>query len=437
MKRRTERGLFALYADDARRADAVVFGRRTDSTRRGFLKHAGLSTMAALVGGVIPFARWMPAGLVPAVFAESDTPFAIPGKDGLTLLNDKPLNAETPPHLLRDLITPTARHFIRNNGNPPERVDVDAWRLKITGAVERPLDLSIATLRRDYEVHELALQLECGGNGRAGFNPPASGNQWSLGAIGNSRWTGVRLADVLEQAGVKPSAVYTGHIGADTHLSGVTGKQPLSRGMPIAKAMDPHNLIAFEQNGAAIHPQNGAPLRLVVPGWPGSCSQKWLTEIHLSEHKWTGAKMAAPAYSVPEYPAVPGTVVDKKAYRTIESMPVKSMITTPANAHRHADHQQPFVIAGHAWAGDQSVSRMEVSIDFGASWLPAIVDEPINAFSWQAWRAAVNFPTHGYYEVWARATDTLGHQQPFSVQWNPKGYLNNAMHRIAVLVGKA
>lgn len=435
MSKSTTRGLFALYSADAERADALVFGRRTDCSRRGFFKRAGLASMTSLLGAAMPFARWFPAGLIPAAFAESEQSFEIAGKHGLTLLNDKPLSAETPPHLLSDLVTPTARHFIRNNGIPPTKTDASAWRLRVTGEVERELTLSINDLQREFDVHDMALQLECGGNGRASFNPPASGNQWSLGAIANSRWRGVRLADVLAQAGVKPSAVYTGHIGADTHLSGQPGKQPLSRGVPINKAMDPNNLIAFEQNGAAIHPQNGAPLRLVVPGWPGSCSQKWLTEIHVSDAKWAGAKMAAPSYAIPVNAPVPGAAVAKNAFATIESMPVKSMITTPANAKRHVDLTSALLVAGHAWAGDLAIAQVELSVDFGASWFNADVDAPINAYSWQAWRAPVRFPAAGYYEVWARATDTLGNMQPFAVQWNPKGYLNNAMHRIAVFVG--
>ena len=393
--------------------------------------------MAAAVGGWIPFHRQLPAGLVPAAFAETVEAFEIPGKSGLILLNDRPINAETPPYLLDDLVTPTERHFVRNNGLPPDNVDAARWRLTIDGAVERPLSFSIAELRREFEVVELALQIECGGNGRASFNPPASGNQWTLGAIGNSRWTGVRLRDVLQRAGLRADAVYTGHFGADAHLTGVAGKLPISRGMPMAKAMDPHTLIAFEQNGGALHPQNGAPLRLVVPGWPGSLSHKWLTRIEIATAKWTGPKMAPPSYSVPSYNARPGQTVAKADFRTIEAMPVKSMITAPINGHRHVRIDAPLAVRGHAWAGDGAVQAVEVSIDFGASWQPAALDAPLNPFSWQAWRAAVRFPVKGYFEVWARATDVAGRRQPLAVAWNPKGYLNNAMHRIAVRVGAA
>lgn len=434
MSQRRERGLAELYVEDPDRADFEVFGRRTDGSRRGFLRNAGWLGLTAAVGGAMPFGRLFPGGLIPAALAEGLTSLPIEGKDGLLVLNDRPLNAETPPHLLSDLVTPTTRHFIRNNGVPPASMDASSWRLRIRGRVEKEMTFSIADLKREFDVHELALQLECGGNGRASFNPPASGNQWTLGAIGNSKWKGVRLADVLERAGVAPDAIHTGHLGADTHLSGEPGKQSLSRGMPIAKAMDPANLIAFEQNGAPLHPHNGAPLRLVVPGWPGSCSQKWLTEIRLVDHVWDGAKMAAPSYSVPRYRARPGEVVAKDQFRTIQSMPVKSIITTPANGQRHPSATQPLTVSGQAWAGDSAVQAMEVSIDFGASWHKATLDAPINRYAWQAWRAAIRFPVRGYYEVWARATDTTGAQQPFAIDWNPKGYLNNAMHRIAVLV---
>ena len=269
--------LFDLYVKDPEEADRIVFGRIPNSDRRGFLKGAGLATMAAMLGGFIPFHRNMPSGFIPAALAEE--PFSIEGKDGLTVLNDRPVNAECPAHLLDDEITPSARHFIRNNGVPPESVDTAAWALTIDGEVETPLTMSIEELKKKFEVVKLQLQLECGGNGRSFFDPKAKGNQWSIGAVACAEWTGVRLADVLKAAGLKESAVYTAHFGADTHLSGDPEKLPISRGVPIEKALDPNNLIAFEQNGALIHPMNGAPLRLVIPGWPGSCSHKWLKNL--------------------------------------------------------------------------------------------------------------------------------------------------------------
>lgn len=429
-----ERGICELYAQDPQRADAMLWGRVPHADRRGFLRGAGLAAMGAVIGTSIPFSRSMPSGLIPAALAETTAGFTIEGKDGLTVLNDRPVNAETPAHLLDDDITPTARHFVRNNGLPPEATDAAGWTLTVDGEVGTPLSLTIDALRDRFEEVTLALQLECGGNGRAGFNPPASGNQWTVGAIGNAEWTGVRMKDVLEAAGLKSTAVYTGHIGADMHLSGDPAKQALSRGLPLEKALEPHTLIAYRMNGADLHPMNGAPLRIVAPGWPGSTSQKWLTRIWVRDQVHDGAKMEAPSYSVPKYPVQPGADVPIEDFRIIQSMPVKSLITSPRSGETLGAGERTLRVRGHAWSGDQSVSRVDVSHDFGASWVQAELRDPPNRYSWQTWTADLTFPTQGYYEIWARATNDQGEMQPFSISWNPKGYLNNAMHRIAVLV---
>ena len=433
-KSKKERGICELYAEDPERADYIVFGRVADKGRRGFLKGAGLATMGAALGAAIPFHRNMPAGLIPAAYAESLADFQIPGKDGLVVLNDRPVNAETPASLLNDDITPTDRLFIRNNGLPPENMDPTTWSLTIDGDVERPMTLSIGDLVRDFEVVSYALQLECGGNGRSAFNPPARGNQWTLGAVGNCMWTGVRLVDVLNAAGVKPTAVYTAHYGADTHLSGDPDKLPISRGVPIEKAMSPYNLIAFEQNGGPIHPMNGAPLRLVIPGWPGSCSQKWLTRVQLRDVEHDGPKMTGSSYRVPRYNVAPGTDVPKEDFEIIHAMPVKSLITLPESGITLPAGTSVAAVRGHAWAGDNFISRVDVSHDFGTTWMEANLMVPPNPYSWQTWEAEVPLPGAGYYEIWARATDSEGNQQPFAINWNPKGYLNNTMHRVAVTV---
>lgn len=410
-------------------ADKALFGRVAHSDRRGFLKNMGLAAMGTLVGAAIPFHRNMPSGLIPAALAQASV---LDGKSGLTLLNDRPLNAETPAHLLDDDTTPNGLHFVRNNGLPPADMSAAGWELTIDGLVDRPLSLTIDDLRRDFEVVTSRLVIECGGNGRAMFDPPARGNQWTFGAVGCSEWTGVRLRDVLRAAGVKDNVIYTAHEGADVHLSGKADKMPISRGLPIQKALDDANLIAFGQNGGDIHPMNGAPLRLVVPGWPGSCSQKWLTRIWLRDQVHDGAKMTGTSYRVPRYPVAPGTRVPSKDFEIIEAMPVKSLITSPQTGV--TDGPRDFEVRGHAWAGDTTVSAVNISFDFGATWQRASLDAPTNKGAWQRWRAAVNLPDAGYYEVWARATDAEGRAQPFAIDWNPKGYLNNSFHRIAVTV---
>lgn len=390
-------------------------------SRRRFLGSAGLLSAAAILGVSVPLQMTSTRALAQAG--------AIDGKDGLRMLNDRPVNAETPAHLLDDPITPTSRHFIRNNGLEPVEVDADTWTLTVDGFVDNPLELSIADMRDRFDVVTMALLIECGGNGRAYFDPPASGNQWTVGAVACSEWTGVRLRDVLEAAGVQSNVIYTAHYGADDHLSGDPDRLPISRGLPIDKAMTDNVLIAFEQNGASLHLMNGAPLRLVVPGWPGSCSQKWLTRIELRDQVHDGPKMGGQSYRVPAYPVAPGQEVPEEDFVIIERMPVKSLITHPADGAEIGGETE---VRGHAWSGDRWIRQVDISTDFGTTWHTADLDPPANDGAWQNFRLDVSLPEAGYYEIWARATDDAGEMQPFAIDWNPKGYLNNTMHKVAV-----
>ncbi len=192
--------------------------------------------------------------------------------------------------------------------------------------------------------------------------------------------------------------------------------------------------MAFEQNGGPIHPMNGAPLRLVIPGWPGSCSQKWLKRVQLRDVVHDGPKMTGTSYRVPEYKVAAGSDVPKKDFKIINAMPVKSLITSPQTGGTLASGSTSVSVRGHAWAGDRFISRVDLSPDFGVTWVQADLMAPPNPHSWQTWQAEVALPGRGYYEIWARATDSEGEQQPVAINWNPKGYLNTSMHRIAVTV---
>ena len=402
-------------------------------SRRALIKGIGASGFALSLGAPLPFARLLPSGVVPIALAQTRDNLERE-KPGLRILGDRPVNIEALPHLLDDDATPAERFFVRNNGLPPlpDGVSEQSWRITVDGEVQRSLDLSIAQLKSRFEVVSLRLQLECGGNGRKFFQPGASGNQWGFGAIGCADWTGVRLKDVLMAAGLKDSAVYTAHYGADRHLSGAPEKEPLSRGVPISKALDDHNLIAWAMNGNPLPQMNGFPLRLVVPGWPGSCSQKWLTKIRVRDQVHDGAKMTGASYRVPAYPVAPGTSVPDEDMVIIESMPVKSLVTFPQTGAK-VKAGEVFEVRGHAWAGDNTVAGMDVSVDFGATWSAAALSPPLNRYAWQRWRANITLPEAGYFEVWARARDDEGRMQPpVTPGWNPKGYLNNMQHRIAV-----
>jgi DMSO/TMAO reductase YedYZ molybdopterin-dependent catalytic subunit len=436
---KNEKGLHQLYAEYGEEAPEKIWGPDDSSsslTRRGFLGRKALAAFGALLGGRIVFGDRFPSALIPAALAQSNQPFTIEGKDGLTLLNDRPVNAETPAHLLDDKVTPGNRLFIRNNGHPPPRDSIDPakWTLEIGGpGVDRPTTFTLPELKKAFENITLQLTIECGGNGRSEFSPPASGNQWTVGAVGSPRWTGVRLADVLKACGLNDKAVYTAYYGKDTHLSGDPTKDPISRGVPIAKALEPESLIAWAMNGEDLPWMNGHPLRLVTGGYPASTSGKWLHRLLVRDQVHDGAKMTGSSYRVPKYPVAPGSEVPDEDMVIIEAMPVKSLVTFPESGTT-VPADQPFSCRGHAWAGDVKVREVHTSLDFGATWQKATLEAPVNRFAWQHWRQDhLKVPSKGYYEVWARATDENGRSQPMILPgWNPKGYLNNACHRIAI-----
>jgi DMSO/TMAO reductase YedYZ molybdopterin-dependent catalytic subunit len=437
MAKQSKRGLHELYKADPVKADELLWGRTGDpKTRRGFIRKSALAAMSLALGGKMVFARHFPVGLIPAGLADSQEAFSLPGKHpGLVVLNDRPVNAETPPDLLDDALTPNDRFFVRNNGLPPEQINPENWLLTISGeSAQQEKSYTLADLKSRFEQVTYHLTLECGGNGRKEFNPPATGNQWSTGAVGCAAWTGVRLRDVLQDVGVKSNAVYIGYYGKDTHLSGDPDKVVISRGVPIGKAMEDESLIAWAMNGKDIPLLNGYPLRLVFGGYPASCSGKWLSKIVIRDQVHDGPKMTGQSYRVPDKPVPPGAKVEDSAMRIIEEMPVKSLITFPKTGATIRQGQK-LPIRGHAWASVIGVSKVDYSIDFGATWKSCDLNTAANRFAWQDFKASVTFPQDGYYEVWVRATDGAGIAQPMIVPgWNPRGYLNNACHRIAIKV---
>jgi DMSO/TMAO reductase YedYZ molybdopterin-dependent catalytic subunit len=405
---------------------------RRQFLKAGALTFAGLALPAGWLFGK-PGAR-PAAGQVPAAARPAG---GFPGKHpDLVVLSDKPWNIETPAHLLDDAITPADKLFVRNNGLMPEAPDAAQWTLTIDGeSVARPLTFTIRELQQKFKTHTYQLVHECAGNGRAEFSPPGNGNQWTTGGVGCCEWTGVRLRDVLQAAGLKPDAVYIGYYGRDKHLSG-KAEVPISRGVPLRKALEDEALIAWAMNGQDIPLAHGYPLRLIFGGWPASTSGKWLTRIAVRNIVHDGPKMNGADYRLPIHPIAPGTrtQLDNAHMRIIEAMPVKSLITYPKTGAQLAPGQ-PLALRGHAWAGDRKVKAVDVSFDFGATWQKCALTKPRNRNCWQHWQTAVKLPGPGYYEIFVRATDDAGVMQPMLVPaWNPGGYLNNACHRIAVAV---
>ena len=403
--------------------------------RRNFVKKTGLGSLAGILGLDIVYGAKIPENYTLLGLQDPD-PFQMFDKDKeMVVLNSKPWNMEAVAHLLDDRITPNKYMFIRNNGLVPENIDAKEWTITFDGeSVKEKKTFTLEELKTKFPHHTYQLTLECGGNGRSEFDPPAKGNQWTIGAVGCATWTGVRLKDVLKDVGIKDDAVYIGYHAADQHLSRDPNKEPISRGVPISKAMMDETLLAFKMNGEDIPLVHGYPLRLVCGGWPASTSGKWVNRISVRNIVHDGEKMTGTSYKVPCNPVAPGQEVKDEDMCIIESMPVKSLITYPKSGAMIPKGKK-LNIRGHAWAGELEISKVSYSIDFGATWSECLLEKPANRLAWQHFKASIGFPKSGYYEVWARATDANGVSQPMLLPgWNPKGYLNNACHRIAVKV---
>jgi DMSO/TMAO reductase YedYZ molybdopterin-dependent catalytic subunit len=271
--------------------------------------------------------------------------------------------------------------------------------------------------------------LECAGNGRSQFSPTTDGLPWRLGAVGCARWTGVRLKDVLEHAGVRPSAVYTGHYAPD-RLIADPSRPALSRGLPIAKALSPETLIAFAMNGEPLPRLHGGPLRIVAPGFPGSAWQKWLDRIALRPCEHDGAKMRGTDYRMPTRPVRPGEPLDESQFAVITDMPVKSLVTAPAPGFSVSIGGR-LRVSGFAWSGAIPLAGVRVSCDGGASWREALMEAGEGPFAWQRFSAAFGIECAGPLAVLAQAHDVEGNIQPLEMTWNPRGYCNNQAQRVS------
>lgn len=338
-----------------------------------------------------------------------------------------PQDLETPVSLLTTWITPNDLFFVRSH-LPTPNVEAAKWALTVAGSIERPLTLGLDDLRSLPRVTS-AVTLECAGNGRAFFDPPVAGVQWRKGAVGNARWTGVRLADVLRRAGVRPTGQFVLLDGADRPIGTVPD---FARTLPIAKAMDPGTLLAFEMNGAPLPIAHGFPLRVIVPGWEGAYWVKWLTRLEVLDTQHDGFFVQT-AYRYPVKPVAPGTAVPANEMEPLTGLAVKSLIVTPEDGASLPTGR--LRVAGFAWTGDGEIARVDVSTDNGASWQPTSLGRDRERYAWRAfeyeWRGAPS----GSYTVMARAVDSRGRTQNDKPQWNPSGYLWNAPDRVTVSLG--
>ena len=424
-------------------------GKKDVVTRRVFLKSAGRLGALLAVGSAsltldavaqtaqtpvstpasspsaTPAAAPLPGPVVPnaAIIAEKDPVMKV--------LTERPLTANVTAENLNDAVTPTNRLFIRNNLLTPD-LQAAGHTLTIKGLVDKQMTLTLDDLQKTFPAVTVQGMLECAGSGRTAFSPLPKGTPWNpSGGYGCPKWTGARLRDILKAAGVKPAAVHVAFFGAD--FGELPTAPPVVRSIPMSKALEPNTLVAWAINGEPLPKVHGFPLRTIVPGWVGSASTKWLVGIEVLDAPFKGTYMDD-SYRVPAHPVAPGEKMPKDSVST-EAWPVKSVITAPAPGAKFKMGDS-IAVAGKAWAGENSITKVEISLDEGVTWKRAAMAKPGDKYAWRLFSHTVQPQRQGHLTIIARATDSKGNVQPIVAAWNPLGYFWNGIHRVGVTVEK-
>jgi DMSO/TMAO reductase YedYZ molybdopterin-dependent catalytic subunit len=345
-----------------------------------------------------------------------------PSARRLLQLNGYALDAETPLDLLTSYLTPNDLFFVRSHWTPT-RVDAATWKLTIDGAVSAPLTLSLTDLKAMPKVDATCV-LQCSGNGRYWFSPPLPGVQWRYGAVGNARWSGVRVKDLLARAGISRTARHLHSFGGNAPPGQVP---PFHRSIEIEKVLQ-DGVIAYEMNGQPLPHDHGAPARLVVPGWAGDHWMKWLRRLSASPDPQTGFYMDT-AYRYPSMPGAPGQPIPPAQTHPITGMFVKSNITSAPSQARVG---RAASVGGLAFSGAPDIARVEITDDDGATWKNARLDPQHDPYAWRLWTHQWTPSKPGPHRLTVRATDSRGARQPEVAPWNPGGYLYNSWHSVTV-----
>ncbi len=365
----------------------------------------------------------------------ADGPLRFPCKVSMRALNDSPPNLETPWRFYRTDLTPNDAFFVRWHLQfIPTTVDLRSWRLQVGGHVERPLELSMDDLRGMRSASLVAVN-QCSGNSRALFEPRVLGGQWGNGAMGNARWTGVPLRDLLRRAGVRAGAIDVTFAGLDR--SGYSSSvHDFVKSLSVDQATDPKFdvLVAYKMNGEPLPLLNGFPARLIVPGWYGTYWVKSLSEIAVLPQPFTGFWMSK-AYRIPTTPnavEAPGKLAQTTV--PINRMNVRSFFVGLEPGRRLA-HGQFHGLEGIAFDGGAGIRRVEVSADGGSTWQAAELGDDLGNFSFRRWRLSWRPERAGTYQLRVRAVNGADETQPEQAGWNRSGYMRNAIEELSVEVG--
>ena len=398
------------------------------TTRRSVLQTA-VGGIAIAGGGLL--GRLAQAEL-PAGTLESGVLEALPGKQPLIKRSYRPPNYETPVAFFNDAITPNDRFFVRWHLANIPLVDAATWRLGVGGdAAAQELSLTLEQLKRDFEPFEIVAVCQCSGNRRGLSDPHVPGVEWGYGAMGNARWKGARLKDLLARAGLSKEAVEVAFDGADTPALEAT--PDFVKSIPAWKAIDENTLVAYEMNGAPLPHWNGFPARIVVPGWTATYWMKQVVSIRALttplKNFWVNT-----AYRIPKgkFPLVDRFVSQESETTTpITEMVVNSLITNLEDGQRFRAGR-PIVVKGIAWDAGYGIRRVEISLDEGRSWQAAEIGADLGRFSFRPWHYAFTPRARGRSNVMARASNAQGSTQVSELIFNGPGYHNNVMHKIGI-----
>lgn len=378
-------------------------------------------------GETVPLVGGLPTGVHDSAILE-----ALPGKVPLIKLSYRPPNYETPVRYFNSLYTPNDAFFVRYHLAAIPEVDAATWRLNVGGeAAEKPFELTLDQLKNDFPAVEIAAVCQCSGNRRGLFQPHVPGVEWGYGAMGNAKWKGARLKDVLARAGIKKEAVEVVLDGAD---GPVLDKTPdFVKSIPAWKALDENTLIGYEMNGQPLPHFNGFPARIVIPGWTATYWMKHVVSINAVSKPFDGFWIKG-AYRIPtgKFPVVQRFASQETEVNTpITEMVVNSLITS------HSDGQKvpvgkPLAVNGIAWDAGYGIQAVEISLNRGKSWQAAALGADAGRFSFRPWRFSFTPSRTSAYTLTVRATNRIGQSQTAELILNPAGYHHNVMQTITV-----
>jgi len=426
---------------------------------RKFSRRSALRVLGA-AGGGLGLASWAHVGWASAQRPDGGKPletFTGPGanshwnsvgpyvtepqKAPLILLTDRPVQLETPRHYFRTVFTPNEAFYVRwHLGEIPNAVDLAEWKLRVEGNVNKPVAFSLSDLMQRFKSASVAAVNQCSGNSRSRLQPRVPGGQWGNGAMGNAMWTGVRLRELLDAAGVKNGSVQVQFEGLDAGAGPKgMGSNRFLKSLDLTNAALDETIVAYLMNGEPLPMLNGFPLRLVVPGYFATYWTKSVSWIRVLDTPDDNFWMKT-AYRIPDTPRGTTTPEEMKAGKLktipIERMPVRSFLVSPDGSSK-IPTGLGVMLRGVAFSGYGKVVKVEISDDGGSSWKAAELGEDRGSYSFRSWQVAWTPKLPGKYSIAVRATDEKGNVQPDEPVWNAGGYLWNKIERQELVAGKA